>query len=244
MAAQARRSPVRALTRVTRFLAGGIAVLLGCYFLVGWLASSVPRNGGWQASSAPDAIEIMIGTNGVHTEIILPQRAAGVDWTHVLPPADLAVNRQGLPHRGYTHVGISWGEREIFLDTPTWADLSPFAVLRIVTRGGSALLHVAHYVRPAPSRNYRPLRISRAEYQQLATAIMATLPPRRPDRKRPVYAGYTAQDVFYDARGTYTIFRTCNQWTSERLAGAGIKTGWWTPFAGGVMKWVPEPGSG
>ena len=53
--------------------------------------------------------------------------------------------------------------------------------------------------------------------------------------------GYGPQDVFYDAPGTYTVANTCNQWTSDTLAAAGVRTGWWTPFAGGVMKWVPNP---
>ena len=28
----------------------------------------------------------------------------------------------------------------------------------------------------------------------------------------------------------------------ETLAQAGVKMGRWTPFAGGVMKWIPKPG--
>ena len=54
--------------------------------------------------------------------------------------------------------------------------------------------------------------------------------------------GYGPQDVFYDAPGTYTLRNTCNQWTSNMLAAAGVRTGWWTPFAGGVMKWVRPQG--
>ncbi|MCB2083351.1 MAG: DUF2459 domain-containing protein, partial [Sphingomonadaceae bacterium] len=56
------------------------------------------------------------------------------------------------------------------------------------------------------------------------------------------FLGYADYDVFYDAPGTYHLGNTCNQWTSDMLAEAGIKTGWWTPFPGGVMKWVPEGG--
>ena len=60
-----------------------------------------------------------------------------------------------------------------------------------------------------------------------------------PTAPRTLYPGYGPQDVFYDAPGRYTATNTCNQWTSDMLAAAGIRTGWWTPFAGGVMKWVP-----
>ena len=61
-----------------------------------------------------------------------------------------------------------------------------------------------------------------------------------PDATRKTYRGYGEQDVFYEAPGTYHFANTCNQWTSDTLSAAGIKTGWWTPLAGGVMKWVPE----
>ena len=50
--------------------------------------------------------------------------------------------------------------------------------------------------------------------------------------------------MFYDAPSRYTALNTCNQWTSDTLAAAGIRTGWWTPFSGGVMKWAPQPAHG
>jgi uncharacterized protein (TIGR02117 family) len=209
-------------------------LVIGAYFLAAWVGSSIPRNRDWRETPAPDGVEILIGTNGVHTEIVMPRTTRDIDWAHHFPVRDIAD-----PARPYTHISFSWGEREIFLGTPTWADLKPFAALRIITSGGPALLHVAHHVRPAPSEYYRPLRISRAEYRALANAILQSLPPAA-SRVRHAYAGYGAQDVFYDARGTYTILTTCNQWTGERLARAGIRTGAWTPFPGGVMKWVPD----
>jgi hypothetical protein len=109
-------------------------------------------------------------------------------------------------------------------------------VLRVVGIGGDGLIHVAHYVRPAPDPTLRPLHVSREDYRRLVAIIESELPPRK---GRKVHPGYGDRDVFYDAPGRYTWRRTCNQWTSDTLAAAGIKTGWWTPFAGGVMKWVP-----
>jgi uncharacterized protein (TIGR02117 family) len=110
-------------------------------------------------------------------------------------------------------------------------------VLRVVTVGGEGLLHVAHYVRPAPGAAIRPLRLSKADYARLVAQIEARMPHRT---VRRLYPGYGDYDAFYGAPGTYTAITTCNQWTSDVLADAGVRTGWWTPFAGGVMKWVPE----
>ena len=78
--------------------------------------------------------------------------------------------------------------------------------------------------------------MTREQYRLLAGQIATQLAP---EDARRTYPGYSVHDIFYDARGTYHLGNTCNQWSSDRLAEAGIKTGWWTPMTGGVMKWVP-----
>lgn len=215
--------------QAARAVLGWAALALGLVMLTGWIGSSIPRNADWRET--PGGIEIMIETNGVHTAIIMPLVTPGKDWRGDFPAGEITA-----PDRPYTHVAVSWGEREVFLNTPTWWDLSPLTVLRIVGIGGKGLIHAAHYVRPAPGSTLRPLRLSADDYRRLVTEIEASLPPRESRNRHP---GYGDWDVFYDAPGRYTWRRTCNQWTSDTLAAAGIRTGWWTPFAGGVMKWVP-----
>ena len=217
--------------KVRRRLAIAAAAILAIpvlFLLSAWIGSSIPRNSGWQESA--DGIEIFVGSNGVHTEIAMPIANEVIDWRGHFSPGDVT-----LPRTDYTHVAVGWGEKAFFLETPTWADVKVGTVANAMT-GGDGVLHVAWYVRPAPSDDFRPLRISRAEYRVLAERIAAQLAPRD---SRKTYPGYSTYDVFYDAVGTYHIGNTCNQWSSDRLAEAGIETGWWTPMTGGVMKWVP-----
>lgn len=222
--------PVRRPIRLVCNALACAALAIGLFFLAGWVGSTIPRNGDWR--EAPGGVEIMVQTNGVHTAIVMPLVTAQKDWRGEFPAAEVAA-----PDHPYTHVSVSWGEREVFLNTPTWADLSPLTVLRIIGIGGDGLLHVAHYVRPAPDQHLRPIRISEAQYSRLVGEIEASLPD---SATRQRYPGYGAYDIFYDAQGRYTALNTCNQWTSNTLAAAGIRTGWWTPFAGGVMRWVPR----
>ena len=217
--------------RLARYVVGGLVLVLGLFLLSAWAGSSIPRNRDWRET--PGGVEIMIESNGVHTGIIMPLVTPQKDWRKDFPSSDLTAS-----YDPYTHVSVSWGERQVFLETPTWADLSPITVLRVIGIGGDGLLHVAHYVRPAPGDNIRPLRISVTEYVRLIARIEASLPSFA---TRQRHRGYDVNDVFYDAPGRYTAHNTCNQWTSNTLAAAGIRTGWWTPFAGGVMKWVPKP---
>lgn len=198
--------------------------------LSGWIGASIPRNAQWREPR--EGIEIMVETNGVHTALVMPLVTPEKDWRADFPADDIR-----LSERPYTHVSVSWGEREVFLNTPTWWDLRPGTVLRIAGVGGEGLLHIAHYVRPAPSDRARPLTLTREQYRRLVAEVERWVP--RGERVR--YDGYAGYDVFYEAHGRYTTTNTCNQWTSNTLAKAGVRTGWWTPFAGGVMKWVPEP---
>ena len=225
------------IVRVVRALMAWPALASGLFFLAALLGSSIPRNRMWREPPPGDAtaITILVETNGVHTALVLPKYTAQKDWSETFPAADL-----GSPARPYTHVSVSWGERRVFLETPTWADLSPATVLHLAGFGGEGLLHVAHYVRPAPAGDIRPLRLSPARYAVIVRRIEAMLPPGPIGEPRPHYPGYGDYDAFYDARGRYTAANTCNQWTSDTLAAAGVRTGVWSPFAGGVMKWVPQ----
>jgi uncharacterized protein (TIGR02117 family) len=218
--------------RITGKALAWLALVVGLFFLSAWIGSSIPRNGGWQEPD--DGVTIMVETNGVHTAIVMPLATRTKDWRTDFPATDLAA-----PGLAYTHVSVSWGEREVFLNTPSWSDLSIPKAFNAAS-GGDGLLHVAHYIRPAPSPDHRELTISEAEYARLVGAIEAQVLPAK---QRKTYDGYSTYDVFYDAPGTYHLGNTCNQWTSDMLALAGVKTGWWTPFPGGVMKWVPLPGA-
>jgi uncharacterized protein (TIGR02117 family) len=227
--------PLRRLIRWLAWATLGLFGLLAAYGLAGWIGSSIPRNGDWRepGPNDPRGVTIMVETNGVHTALVLPLVTPERDWRPVFPDSEIAA-----PSPEYTHVAVSWGEKQVFLYTPTWWDLRPWTIARIVGIGGDGVLHVAHYIRPAPADDIRPLRITHEQYARLIAAIDRSL-PKLP---RIRYPGYGAQDVFYDAPGHYTASTTCNQWTSNTLAAAGVKTGAWTPFAGGVMKWVPSLG--
>ena len=213
-------------------LIAAILLAVGLYLLAAWIGSSIPRNRDW-VEPRSGGVLIAVETNGVHTALVLPLTTPTKDWRE-----DFALTDVARPDRPYTHVSISWGEREVFLDTPTWWDLSPLTVLKILTVGGGGLEHVAFYVRPAASDTLRPFRISDAQYARLVNAIEAHLPRQRPLVKHP---GYGASDVFYDVGGVYTAVNTCNQWTGNRLADAGVRIGRWTPIESGVMKWAPRP---
>lgn len=223
----------RKALKVARWTATIILASVVLFALSGWVGSMWSRNSNWiEPDPAQEAtIPVMVGHNGIHTEIAMPLVTPEKDWRETFPASHVEASM-----RPYTHVSVSWGERKFFLETPTWADVNPLTVLNAMT-GGEGVLHVAHYVRPAPSEDYRILHLRPAEYRALVARIESHLDPLD---SREVLGGYGAHDVFYTASGTYHIGNTCNQWTSDQLAAAGVRIGSWSPFPGGVMKWVPD----
>lgn len=230
------------MTRRSAFrLAGGLIaaplVILLLYLIAAWIGSSIPRNSGWQ--QADEGVAIMVETNGFHTGIVMPVISEVKDWRDTFPAAGMPRADGRMP----THIAIGWGEKDVFLNTPTWADLKPGTVFRILFSGGDGLMRVHYYAWPQPSDNHRPLVLRRDEYARLVAGIEASLPPLPAGQPRISYDSYEAGANNYDALGRYTMIHTCNQWVSDRLAQAGIKTGYWTPLEGGVMKWVEPPQS-
>ena len=97
----------------------------------------------------------------------------------------------------------------------------------------ASLLHVEHVPAPDhPSDDERRVVLRPAEYRRLATFIRASVEPGGRH-----YRGYDRDDAFLDARGHYSALRTCNGWTGEALAAAGVRVGWWTPIAATVTRW-------
>ncbi|WP_295631188.1 DUF2459 domain-containing protein [Novosphingobium sp.] len=218
-----------------RRLATGAALVVGAYPLAAWIGSSIPTNRA--ATPLSEGVQVLIASNGVHTAIVVPIANEDQDWRGLFPTTDAAD-----PAQPYTDIALSWGERTVFLETATWADLKVSTVWHIVfggtLGGGDSLVHVERFVRPAPDDDFRQLVLSHAQYRALAAAITRDVDPaaRR-------IGGYGRNDTFYASRSRYSALHTCNTWVGEKLRSVGVPMGVWTPLAGGVMKWIPRPAS-
>ena len=205
------------------------ATILGAiaaYPLCGFIAGGIPANPGW--SQPQQGVTLFIESNGVHVGIVMPKQAAGVDLRGVFPDRDLSDPRFG----GHGHVSVGGGERDFYLETPTWADLKPQTVVAAAFGSDRTLVHVDHVPAPAPGSDVRRLVIRPAEYRRLVAYVQASLVPGG-ERHR----GYFGADAFYQAHGRYSAFHTCNAWVGDALRFAGIRTGVWTPFPATVQWW-------
>lgn len=198
------------------------------YLAAGAIGGAIPRNAGWL--EAEDGITIYVASNGVHTGLVLPTRSAGHDWSPLLRPEHLRDPR----YAGH-YLWFGWGERDFYLNTPTWAEVSPRTLVGAAIGSGETLVHVDHLLEPW--QDARPIRLSPAQYHALVAAIRGSFDLRFDLRRSRPIPGYGAADVFYPARGRYDAIRTCNWWTGRMLVAAGVRVGAWTPFSATVMQW-------
>lgn len=215
--------------RVLRWFAGAagaLVLLLGGYALAGIAGGALPANAGWRPPER--GVRIVVESNGFHTGLVLPKRAAGEDLS------DLA-SAQGLRDprfAGFDHIAIGWGDRDFYEHTPTIADVKAGTIARAMTGLGSTVLHVEHVPARRAGPMDRPLLLRPEEYHRLVAFIRAHAVPG--SARRP---GLVHNDNFQDAKGHYSALYTCNSWTGRALRVAGVRVGMWTPFPQTVMWW-------
>ncbi len=220
--AQRRR---RSISWPRRFLFGLLAVPL-LYLGAALIGSVVPVNPDWREPD--DGIAIYLADNGLHADLVLPVRAAGLDWTPLVPRADMAA----VPPTA-KWIAFGAGERRVYLDTPTWADISPRTVWAALT-GGERVMHVEYTSDPTYAA--RSIRLTPEQYRRLWASIRAEFRLDRHGRPLRIdHPGYGPHDAFYEGIGRASALSTCNNWVSGRLRLAGVKTSLWSPFAQGLL---------
>jgi uncharacterized protein (TIGR02117 family) len=209
-----------------------VAVLLApplLYLLAALLLGAIPANAGWH--EAKSGIRIFLRTNGVHTWIMVPIVTKEMDWRPLVPAADLRD-----PRYGGDYVALGYGNREFYLNTPTWADLSVKTAFLALFGRGSSLMHADHDTDPQPADYQRPMTLSHDEYVRLVVFMRASFRRDSKGRTMPLRGrGYGPSDMFYEGLGNYNAVHDCNDWTGQALRRAGVRTGLWTPFSQSIM---------
>jgi uncharacterized protein (TIGR02117 family) len=190
------------------------------------VGSLISVNAAWRE---PDkGVTIYLADNGVHADLILPVRAQGLDWAPLVPRSDMADARPDMKW-----IAFGAGERRVYLDTPTWADMS-LRTAWAATTGGERVIHAEYTADPAYAA--REIRLSPEQYRRLWAAIRAEFRLDGSGRpKRIDHPGYGPRDAFYDGIGRASALSTCNNWVAGRLRLAGVKAPLWSPFAQGLL---------
>jgi uncharacterized protein (TIGR02117 family) len=216
----ARRRRSRRRSLVSRALSAILAIPL-LYLLAALAGSLIPVNSGW--TEPAQGTTIYLADNGIHTDIIMPVAAEGLDWSRFL----------GAGAAPTAWIAFGAGEEHVYLNTPTWWDITPHT-LSAALAGGPRVMHV-EYVATALYAD-RQIRLRPEEYRRLWSAIRAQFALDASGRPlRIAHPGYGDLDAFYRGTGRASMVRTCNTWVADQLRLAGVKASIWPHFSEGLL---------
>lgn len=218
----------RLLTILGRGLLG-LCLLVLLYLILATALSLIPVNRGFQAPA--EGVTTYIRSNGLHAEFVLPVNGA-VNWTSV-------VATEAFPelNAAPAFIAIGWGEREFYLNTPTWKDLRLGTAVRTLFWPTPSALHITYLDRvPDSTSRARRVTLTPEQYQRLCSYVLAEF--QRDATGKAILipgAAYSSNDNFYESNSLYELINTCNTWVNGGLKKTGVRTAVWSPFEWGIF---------
>lgn len=221
-------SVIKLLRKLLKFGFYLILFFIG-YFVLMLMVSCIPYNKDFKSSDT-NAVEIYILSNGVHTDLVMPLKNELKDWTEIVEP-----NKTKSQDSTFQYVSFGWGDKGFYLETPTWADLKTSTALKAMFFINTTAMHVSFYKNLKESEHCKKICISKQHYDLLVQYISKSFKLNNAKTLLIEGASYGDNDIFYDAKGTYSMFYTCNSWANEGLKDAGLKSSLWTLFDWGIF---------
>jgi uncharacterized protein (TIGR02117 family) len=156
--------------------------------------------------------------------LILPIKNEEKDWSKSVLFEDTIEK-----NTAFTYVGFGWGDKDFYLNTPHWSDLKTSTALKAAYYLGSAVIHTEFYQSLNEDENCKKISVSKTEYLQLAHYISNSF---WCDKNQKIALvpnhHYNNSDAFYEAKGKYHLFYSCNTWANQGLKAAHQKAALWT----------------
>ncbi|MFY1047159.1 TIGR02117 family protein [Chryseobacterium sp. GP-SGM7] len=210
-----------------------LGIILGIivvYALLGYLLPFIEVSA--KEDGEKKEIPIYIYTNGVHTDIVMPVKNDLQDWSAKIPFANTKSKKTD-----YQYIGIGWGDKGFYLDTPTWADLKFSTAFNAAFWLSDSAMHCSYYRKMTVADDCKMMMISRNQYKDLVKFVDDKFDKDADGNYIliPTDAVYSDNDAFYDAKGKYSFLNTCNTWANDALKSAGQKAALWTPSDYGIF---------
>lgn len=196
-----------------------LAILAYAIFI--FLIAFVPVN-----DHKGEDLTIYISSNGVHLDIVVPANNELYDWTNAFPFSNFT-----QVDSSFNYVSLGWGNEDFFLNTPEWIDLKFSTAFNAVSGIGNAAMHVSYLRNIQENELCLPIKINKSNYISLVNYINDYLFFNNNQAEIiPNSKGYSYNDAFFKAKGSYNLFFTCNSWVNEALKAGGLKSCLWTIF--------------
>ena len=204
--------------------------LIVLYFSAAFILAIIPVNTS-VLQSGNGFVTIYLITNGAHTDFVLPVKNEYKDWSYLI-----AYTQSRSEISDQTYIAFGWGDKQFYMETPTWSDLRVTTAFRALFFLGTGALHVTVHEGIQTGEGSVSVHISSKQYQQIVSYIEKTF---QHDSTGNVILipniSYSPFDCFFEAHGTFSLFYTCNSWVNVGLTQSGLRAPVWTPFDKGIF---------
>lgn len=175
-------------------------------------------------------MEIYLISNSIHIGIIVPAKNQAFDWRTTFNPKDFYGE---VWDKEWIEFG--WGDRQFYFEMPTWDHFTLRLAFDALLLPDPAVMHVEFLDRhPSQYEGVRVVKVSYKTYEKLAASIKSWMVTQNGRAVLIRGKSYNGNDNFYEARGSYSIIKTCNVWTAGIFAEAGLKHPVWSPTKYGM----------
>lgn len=208
----------------------GITTFAILYVVAVLILSRIPVN---TDITKPEAgIEIYLLSNGVHTDVVVPVKNQIIDWSE-----KVQFRHTKAQDTTAKYLAFGWGDKGFYLNTPTWADLKFSTAFNAASGLSTSAIHCTFYKRMKEDKQCKKITITEKQYQQLIAFIQDSFQTENDKiMKIETDAVYGNHDAFYEAKGRYNLFYTCNTWTNSALKAANQKACLWTVYDKGILR--------
>lgn len=200
------------------------------YLLLATAAAYVPVNKD-QSDFKDQNLSVYILTNGVHTDIVVPYFNEVYDWRTYLDPTLTPSKRIAAQW-----VAFGWGDKGFYLQTPEWKDLKASVAFNAAFGLSESAMHVTYYDKLKTDSDCIEIKLNKEQYQRLCNYILNRFDT---ENNKLVLVetdqNYGLNDVFYEAKGRYSLFYTCNTWANNVLKSANLKASLFTLWDKGIF---------
>lgn len=218
----------KVLKIVLKFLLSFI-IFVGLYFLSSIASKYITVNNNYKAPN--EGVELFIVSNGVHADICLPlvKDHFWGDYFYLNSFKTLKIRPK--------YISFGWGDKGFYLDTPVWADLTIKTAVNAAFLPSSTAIHVSYLeCKPKLSEKIKSFIVTEDTFKKIQYYIASYVKLQNGNSQLIDCCRYpNVHDNFYEANGSYHLFRTCNVWTNQVLKNAGLKTAIWSPFDSGIL---------
>ena len=211
--------------KILKYIVRGILALLFIpiiYILISLVLTYIPHPN--NNHDYPLNESIYLQTNGVHLSIILHKNKIAPNLLK-----DLKIYNHDL------FLSFAWGDRNFYLNTPTWGDLTFKNTFIALFLKSPTLIHVTRY--QEMRSNWVEIKIDKSQLAKLNQYLYNSFYLDDAHKKVMVeHQFYTANDNFYEAKGSYSVLKTCNSWVNSGFKQSDLKSCLWTPFDFGLMR--------